>query len=274
MHSAWFSAVKRGVLLALALSTLALSTLALSMSPAWAAGPDSPTGRAELAAMTVADLEKGLLSSPGAGTIAAVKANYPGEYPLLLQEMLGRIKASDGSFAASHLIGAEVMRAFMMRHGPELINAPSALLNRINARQLALMRGLAGGQVALCAEYATTGFTGRTPLPEPYLSQASALSVMFIEASRAGADRPREAGRGTLRDEDALAWYDSVHRIGTSQDVLDAMSKGESGPPPSQDVSCRMGIAVYAAIDTLPAEQAGRVAAFFLQEGMKTQSAQ
>jgi hypothetical protein len=52
------------------------------------------------------------------------------------------------------------------------------------------------------------------------------------------------------------------------------MSRGASSPAPSQDVSCRMAIAVYAAIDTLPAEQAGRVTAFVLHEGMKGQSPQ
>jgi hypothetical protein len=256
--------MKRGILL----------LLALSASAALAAPPPSPTGRAGLAAMTVADLEKGMLRSEGAQLMLAVKANYPAEYPLLLEEILRRIKASDGSFAASHLIGAQVMRAFMKRHSPELINAPPEMLKRINARQLELIRGLARDHVALCAEYATTGFTGRTPLPQPYLSQAGALSVMFIEASKAGAGRPSETGRGTLAVQDAQAWVDAVRRIGTSQDVLDALGHAGDSPPPPQDVSCRIGVAVYAAIDALPVEQAGRIAAYFLQEGMKAQPAE
>lgn len=260
-------AARSGFVIALALA----ASVAAQPAP-----PAQPAGRAALARMTVADLEKGIMSSPGATAIAAVKRYYPDQYRLLLEEMLAKVKASDGSVAAAHLIGAQAMRAFMLRRGPELINAPAALLNRINSRQLELMRGMGRDQVALCAEYATTGFTGNRPLPEPYLSQAGALSVLFIEASRAGADRPREAGRGTLSNEDAVAWYQAVQRVGTAQDVLDAMAGAgtDSATPAPQDVNCRMGIAVYAAIDALPPEQAARVAAYFLQEGMKSQAAQ
>jgi hypothetical protein len=257
----------RGLLFALAVT----AGTALAAPPA---PPGATAGRAAIASMTVADLERGLMISPGASTIAAVKRHFPAEYPALLGEMLARIKASNGSFAAAHLIGAEVMRAFMLRHGAEVVNAPPALLNRINDRQLELMRGMARDQVSLCAEYATTGFTGRRPLPEPYLSQAAALGVLMVEASRAGADRAGEPGRGALTDADALAWYEAVQRIGTPQDVLDALGRPEGSPPASEDLSCRLGIAVYAAIDALPSEQAARVAAYFLNEGLKAQAAQ
>ncbi len=263
MHRHWFAAAKRGVLLA----------LALSAGAALAAEPPAASGRATVAAMTIADLEQGMSQSDGAQLMAAIKANYPAEYPLLLEEILRRLKASDGSFAAAHLIGAQVMRAFVQRHSPDLVNAPPESLKRINARQLELIRGLARDQLALCAEYATTGFTGRTPLPQPHLSRAGALSVMLIEASRAGSVRPREPGRGTLSGEDARAWVDSVRRIGTAQDVLDAMGQASSGLPSSDDVRCRLGVAVYAAIDALPTEQAARVAAYFLEQGLKAQSA-
>ena len=252
---------------------LALAMSAGTASAAPPAAPGASADRAAIAAMTVADLERGLLSSPGGSTIVAVKKHYPAEYPALLGEMLARVKASDGSFAAAHLIGAEVMRAFMLRHGPEAVNAPPALLNRINGRQLEMMRGMGRDQVSLCAEYATTGFTGRRPLPEPYLSQAAALSVLLIEAARAGADRAREPGRGALTDADALAWYEAVQRIGTPQDVLEAMGRPEGSPPATEDLGCRTGIAVYAAIDALPSDQAARVVAYFLNEGMKGQAA-
>ena len=241
---------------------LALTAYAGATQPP--ARPDS-VAREAVVRMTIADLEKGLKSSPAAPAMAAVKRYYPEEYRLMLEEMLARIKASDGSFAAAHLIGAESMRAFMLRRVPELVNAPPALLNRINRGQLELMRSLAGNQVGLCAEYATTGFTGKTPLPAPYLAQTGALSVLMIEASRAGADRPREAGRGTLNNEDAVAWYQAVHRVGTAKDVIDAF---EANGPPSPDMSCRMGIAVYAAIDALPSEQAARLSAYFFKTAM------
>jgi hypothetical protein len=267
MTSHRFVAAGRSLLLALALAAVAGGTAA----PAQQTGPIS---RAELDAMTVADLERGILSSQGGVTFAAVRRHYPDEYRVLLETMLARIRETDGSFAAGHLIGAQAMREFMARRAPELVNAPAALLNRINAGQLELIRGLGRDQVALCAEYATTGFTGRTPVPEPYLSQAATLSVLFIEASRAGADRPRKAGRGMLAEADAGAWYAALQRIGTPRDLLDALTRAGTSPPPSQDVNCRLGIAVYAAIQELPSEQAARVSAFFLQEGFRSQAPQ
>ena len=258
--------IARGLLLAFSLS----ACTALAAAPA---APDAAPNRAAIVAMTVTDLEQGMLKSPGASTIIAVKKYYPAEYPGLLEEMLRRVKASDGSFGAALLIGAEVMRAFMLRHGPDLVNAPPDLLNRINGRQLEMVRGMVRDQVSLCAEYATTGFTGRRALPEPYLSQSAALSVLMIEASRAGADRVREPGRGALSDPDALAWYEALQRIGTPRDVIDAMGRPEGSPPVSEDLSCRLGIAVYAAINALPSDQAARVSAYFLNEGMKGQTA-
>src|SRR5688572_13858105 len=87
-----------------------LLALALPASAAWtapAARPSQPTGRAARDRMTIADLDRGLASSPGASTMAAVKRYYPHEYAALLEEMLARVKASDGSFSAAHLIGAE-----------------------------------------------------------------------------------------------------------------------------------------------------------------------
>jgi hypothetical protein len=260
-----------------AFALLLLSAFTQTPAAAWAAPPDSPPApadRAVLAAMTVADLERGLLNSKGATMLVAVKRYFPAEYPGYLEDLLARLKASDGSFGAAHLIGAEAMRAFMARHEADLVNAPPALLARINARQLDMVRGMSRDEMSLCAEYATTGFRGLRPLPEPYLSQAATLGVLFIEASRAGADRPREAGRGTLGDEDALAWYEAVRKVGTSQDVLDSMGQAVDAPPPSEDVACRTGVAVYAAIDTLPEEQAARVAAYFLHQGMTGQAAQ
>ena len=267
MKSMRSPSVARGFLLALSLS----AGTALAAAPA---PPDAAADRAAIMAMTVTDLERGMMSSPGAPTIAAVKKHFPAEYPALLEEMLARIKAGNGSFAAGHLVGAEVMRAFMLRHGPDLVNAPSALLNRINDRQLEMVRGMGRDQVSLCAEYATTGFTGRRALPEPYLSQAAALSVLIIEASRAGAGRAREPDRGALSNPDALAWFEALQRIGTPREVIDAMGRPEGSTSLSEDLNCRIGIAVYAAINALPSDQAARVSAYFLSAGMKVQTSQ
>lgn len=204
--------------------------------------------------------------APAAEVVTAIQRHFPEEYAALLDETRRSASASPGDLNAARAARARWMSQFLKRHLDGLTNAPAPLLYAINRRQLWLTRALARADVALCAEFASTGFLGRVDLPAGYQRDASEILVLMIEAAKQGAALPRDARRQSMSDDDVAALYASLLEVGDSTQVRAARPDQDAERTEAQEMNCRVALAAYTAIDKMPAEQAANVAAFFLRQ--------
>lgn len=212
-----------------------------------------------------AQFEAGVKGSAGGEIFRAMELHYPMEYRALMDELYRKAEVPSGNVADLTSLSYRLTREFYGRRVADLVNAPAAVLNAINTRQLALIRGLARDNVAHCAEYATTGFSAKTQLSAADQAQVSSLAVRIIEASKLGVGRPPGPGRQALADVDARAWYERVLEVEPSKEVQAALLQ-EDTTGLAAEMQCRIGVAVYAAIDKLPSEQAANLTAYFLAQ--------
>lgn len=212
--------------------------------------------------------------TPEQDVVRAIEHHYPGELRMLIEALQDEAAAHPGDSDSREKLQTRAIASFYKSKAAQIANAPAAMLNDINRRQLALIRLLAGDDPALCAEFATTAFVGRFDLPAWYQERASALGVLMIEASKAGEMRPADPERGRLTEGDAALWYEELLRT----------EPGDSAPGPTEivggdttgtpEMQCRVGVATYAAIDKIAPDQAANVAAFLLSQtlgGLETE---
>jgi hypothetical protein len=217
-----------------------------------------------------AEFEADIRALPGGELFRAIERHYPGEYA----QLVAALHRDDGAHGEAQRLGALKARMieFYGRRSEGLANAPGPFLQRINARQLALIRELARDDVALCAEFAATALIGRFDLPAAYQPRVSALGALMVEASRLGEVLPPDPARATLSDADAGRWYESLLQVGSPDDI--PVAAGDADPAGPLEMQCRVGVALYAAIDKLAPEQAANVAAFFLTQTLAEAGAQ
>jgi hypothetical protein len=227
------------------------------------AGTATPPG---LAPIGRARFEAEIRTLPGAALFDAIERNYPDEYRALIDTMYRQSAAHPGDPELSKTLRTRSIIQFYKRRTGGLANAPAPALNRINARQLALIRALARDDVALCAEFATTAFIGKFDLPASYQPRASALGILMVEAAKLGESQAQDPNRKALAEEDGSRWYESLLRIEPSREVEAAIAGEDSEGIGTPEMQCRIGLALYAAIEKLAPEQAANVAAYFLAQ--------
>lgn len=186
-------------------------------------------------------------SGPAAELFRAIERHYPDDYRRLV--------------AAP---GREPVAAFFQRRAAGLRNAPSDLLVRLNAMQLAIIRRLAREDVALCADFATSAFAGRLDLPDAWQRDASALGALIVEASKLGETRARDGGSPMLAEDDAFTWYSQLLREEPSTEF--DIAAGADAEAQSDELECRVGLASLGALARLPPERAANVGASLLAD--------
>lgn len=208
--------------------------------------------------------ERELQGSVGGEVFRSMQNHYPDEYRALIENLMQADTGRDPAMRAKQRNRAVV--SFYRRRADGLANAPPELLEKINARQLELIRRLARQDARLCAEFATTALIGRFDLPASYQLQASALGALMIEAAKAGEARPHDPTRKGLGIDDAASWYAQLLQMESSREVQTTIAVNGDDGNGTPEIQCRVGVAVHAAIAKLPPDQAANVAAFFLTQ--------
>ena len=227
---------------------------------------------ASLGGAAVAQPSQSRMASGGGEVLAAIQRFYPDDYRQLQQALDRHAAAHPGDEAGRAGLRARLLADFFRRRSDGLANAPAPLVNAIVDRHLVLLRLLAGDDSALCAELADNLLIGRFDLPAFYQDRATALSVAIIEAAKAGEARPRDPARNGLVGDDATRWYEELLRVEPSSDIQAAIAADTAGAGASPEMQCRVGAAIFGAVEKLAPEQAANVGAFFLAETLAGRS--
>lgn len=240
-----------------------LSSLAV-MSPAVA--QNAPVAPAPMTAEDLRLFEDGLLKAPSGPVYAAMKRLYPQEYDTLLKEMVAMAIARANDPAQLRSVASEAIARVFQRKMPDVINAPTERLARINRGHLDLIRALKPGHPRECAQYVMTGFDAQTVLPPELHAKTVAISVLTLEAAKAGSGRARDASRGSLNEGARLAWLAKMKEVAPSERIGQIIMDDAAQQNASAEEKCLLGEAIYAAIDKLPPEQGVNISAFMLAQ--------
>lgn len=215
--------------------------------------------------------EEGLRGSVGGAFFLAIERHFPADYRLMVDDMFSEAMADPTNRARHEQMGFEAARRFLQLRMGDLMNAPAPMLVEINRRQLEIARSLAPGHPRLCAQYVMTGFQPGVIVPPEAMAHVQALSVKLIEAAAAGRSAPRVAGRGQIREEDAVAWIGEVERLDPKEEVTPLIADEAALAAAAPDRQCAVGIAIHSAVAALPEATAANVAAFLIAEGARAQ---
>ena len=206
------------------------------------------------------------LRGGGREVMNAVQRHYPTDHARIM-EALGRHAAEHpDDIAGRAALTRRMLLDFFRHRAAGLANAPGPLVTDIVGRHRLLLRLLAKDDTALCADLATNFLIGRFDLPAFYQDRATALSVSIVEAAREGEKSPPETARSGLAAEDAMRWYEELLRVVPSSDIQAAIAADSAAASGSPAMQCRVGAAIFGAMENLGPEQAANVGAFFLAQ--------
>jgi hypothetical protein len=214
-----------------------------------------------------ADFEQGLFESDGNALFRKIKASFPADYEAMVVDLLRQVVASGGKREVMEKAGFNAIQTFYKNRMSEIVNAPAALLNAQNARELDLLRGLSRHDPALCHKYATTGFDAGTAVPADMHPLMARAGMALIDAAEAGAGRPVDPRRGQLSQSDGAAWLAKMAELDPSEGMASFLS-GNQIDVSNPGEGCRIGLKVYEAIAALPSEQSARITAFIIKSSL------
>lgn len=213
-----------------------------------------------------AQLDAEIASDPGLAELYGVlEQEFPEDYAALRQTLLDSM-LEDRTGQAGYYGGQTFMLQFMDRNMHHFGAAPQASLFEVRTESIRAIEMLAADGVGLCARYTMSGLahddmpSNRTEL------QLSRLTVAQIRAMAAGRDNPVERMEATEADWNAYA--DMMAQNGMSDDEINAFFMG--GTPLlsyPEETQCRVGQAIYKALEDLPDDASERLSAMILLPG-------
>ena len=234
--------------------------VAIALLIALAASAAIPESRAQPSA---SDVLRG-----GRELMNAVQSNYPEEHARIMEALRRHTAEHPDDVAGRSSLARQMLLDFFRQRSDGLANAPPSLVNEIVARHRLLLRLLAKDDVPLCADLANNFLIGRFDLPAFYQDRATSLSTLIVEAAKEGEKMPRDPARSGLGSEDATRWYEELLRVEPASDIQAAIAADSAGASNSPDMQCRVGAAIYGAMENLPPENAANVGAYFLAQAL------
>jgi hypothetical protein len=204
----------------------------------------------------------------GRELMSAVQLNYPADHARIIDSLRRHAAEHPDDSAGRESLARRMLLDFFRLRADGLANAPPSLVNEIVARHLLLLRLLAKDDVPLCADLANNFLIGRFDLPAFYQDRVTSLSVLILEAAREGEKLPRDPARSGLGAEDATRWYEELLRVEPASDIQAAIAADSAATSNSPEMQCRVGAAIFGAMENLPPENAANVGAFFLAQAL------
>ena len=202
----------------------------------------------------------------GRELMSAIQLNYPEDHARIMEGLRRHASEHPDDQAGRAALARRMLLDFFRTRADGLANAPPSQVNEIVARHRLLLRLLAKDDAALCADLANNFLIGRFDLPAFYQDRATSLSVLIVEASREGEKLPRDPARTGLGAEDATRWYEELLRVEPASDIQAAIAADSAATSNSPEMQCRVGAAIFGAMENLPPENAANVGAFFLAQ--------
>lgn len=192
-------------------------------------------------------------------TVAALRADYPGDYRALL-ELLAQRSRAGGDQEALDREAAAFMRRFMAGKAGAVAAAPDAQLRDVAIAYAELIRVLRERDPDLCARFVAGGMPEGARPPRVAMVRLDRISALRIRAARAGEDGGGPPRAGPSREE-SRALSERMARIDPASAELLGAGAIAAAPPLRQ---CQAGLVLYQAAAALPAAQSANVVAGLL----------
>jgi hypothetical protein len=203
-------------------------------------------------------IERELANDP---TFKALNAAFPDEHAALLSVVSARHRAG-ASEAQIKDAAFRYMRDFTIRHAPDVAAAPAPELRDYAATQAGFIRALRDQDPQLCAAFAFTGLGEDTQLGGKAERAMRKGVEAQIRAARAGRDNP--VARAKPDRTDMQSMVRALGRKGARPDQVEAIGNGGWRQLGASE-QCDLGVRLYEAVASLPAETGARVSASLVE---------
>ncbi len=219
-----------------------------------------------------AAIEKSIMETAGADELwAAVKEQYPDD----LADLVSRLQAANAALGngtnrgenpnAEELgkeIGAEWLREFFERIGPDAVKAPAAQLIVWSASESALYTALQRSAVSECAAMTMGQWILIDPSDVAATAAISRRNAAMVRASAAGRDNPQSYAQPSEADFEQLG--NSIAATGISSDLQASLGSDEAMAALTPAEQCQIGVSVYSGLSALPDDDEPAIAAYML----------
>lgn len=208
-------------------------------------------------------LDAEIASDPGLAELyGAIEEEFPEDYAALRQTLLDSMQ-TDRSGQSGYYGAQNFMLQFMARNLHHFAAAPQEDLFDVREHSIRAMAMVASEGQGMCARYTMSGLAHDDFLSARTEMQLSRLTVAQVRAMAAGRDNPVERGEATEADWDAYARQ--LQANGMTADEVDAFFYGGAALMGlSEGAQCRLGQAIYSALEDLPDDTSERLSAVIL----------
>lgn len=212
-----------------------------------------------------ANVERIVQANPDlAAMYGPLKEFFPGKYNEVIAHVaeLARSGASEQEISAYTF---NASRQFVTSHMDDIAGASTDTLVQIAKLHSDIASALANESKTACAEFGMTGVNQSTAasLSKTTLGRFSNGAGLMFRAAHEGTVSPINRGK-ELSEEDAKALITAVRDTGLSDDKVEVLFSERVSQASVPD-QCRMTVALYEAVASLPAEQSARITAFLLR---------
>ena len=196
--------------------------------------------------------------------LKAFKDNFPKDYAALKAKAVKAYR--DGvSEQEAERIGFDHMRSFILDHAEDTAAAPMADLVSMLRSQRDVLFSLERTSVQHCADFAMRGLSLGAQLDPESNALVARATIIQLQTTRAGIDKPTRWAKITDRDGPALGA--ALRRTGASEVLINKIANGLDFAPAADQ--CAGSVALMRAIASMPDEQAARWMSMMLLESAK-----
>lgn len=221
----------------------------------WACGP-IPGDEADA-------IEQGILATPGAEDLwATIKAQYPDDFAALVEQVRALSPEEQADPDRAEQVGADWLRDFFARIGPDAVRAPAEQLLIWSATEGELYTSLQRASVQDCAAMTMGEWIMVDDKAGAVTAAIARRNAAMVRASAAGRDDPQTYEAPAEADFAQLGA--AIAATGIDPELQAALGSDEAMQALSPEGQCAVGVAVYTGLAALPDDSEPRMAAYML----------
>lgn len=208
-------------------------------------------------------IERGILETPGAQKLwATIKADYPADFAILVERVRGASPAELVDAARAEEIGAQWLREFFERIGPDAVMAPAAEMIVWSAAEHELYAALQRSSEPDCAAMTMGEWIFIDDTGSATAAAIARRNEAMVRAAAAGRDNPQDYAEP---DDGAFGILgNAIAATGIDPELQAKLGSDQAMAALSPKQQCALGVAVYKGLSAMPDNIEPQMAAYML----------
>ncbi|MFU7528799.1 hypothetical protein [Qipengyuania sp. ASV99] len=208
-------------------------------------------------------VERGILQTPGAEKLwAAIKAEYPEDFAILVERIRNASPAELADAARAEAIGAQWLREFFDRISADSVKAPAAEMIAWSAAEHELYAALQRSSVPDCAAMTMGEWIFIEDSGSATAAAIARRNEAMVRAAAAGRDDPQNYAEP---DDGAFGVLgDAIAATGIDPELQANLGSDQAMAALSAEQQCNLGVAVYKGLSAMPDDLEPQMAAYML----------